>query len=141
MVQWLRLCTSNAEGTSSIPGGGTKIPHAVVQKKKKRFFSRTKEARGSSCSLIMMGDYRETEYRKQDLKDKCIKNNYKCVLGHKMNKDLICNVNNKNEAQSFIGIVFLHVTEVKLVSIQITGLYLQEVICNLHGNQRQNSNK
>ena len=36
-VQWLRLCTSSA-GVSSIPGQGTKIPHAVDhdQKTKKK---------------------------------------------------------------------------------------------------------
>ena len=36
-VQWLRLCTSNAGGAGSIPGWGTKIPHAVwcVQKQKR----------------------------------------------------------------------------------------------------------
>ena len=28
MVQWLRLHTSTAGGTGSIPGWGTKIPHA-----------------------------------------------------------------------------------------------------------------
>ena len=28
VVQWLRLCTSTAGGTGSIPGLGTKIPHA-----------------------------------------------------------------------------------------------------------------
>ena len=28
-VQWLRLCPSNAGGKGSIPGQGTKIPHAV----------------------------------------------------------------------------------------------------------------
>ena len=27
-VQWLRPCASNARGTGSIPGQGTKIPHA-----------------------------------------------------------------------------------------------------------------
>ena len=38
-VQWLRLCTSNAEGTGSIPDQGTKIPHfgCKVQPKKKKF--------------------------------------------------------------------------------------------------------
>ena len=38
MVQWLRLCASTAGGTGSIPGRGTKIPHAVQrgQKKKKK---------------------------------------------------------------------------------------------------------
>ena len=37
MVQWLRLHAPNAGGTSSIPGQGTKIPHAtqLSQKKKK----------------------------------------------------------------------------------------------------------
>ena len=41
MVQWLRLHAANAGGTGSIPGGGTKIPHAAwcgqkVKKKKSR---------------------------------------------------------------------------------------------------------
>ena len=27
VVQWLKLCASNARGPSSIPGQGTKIPH------------------------------------------------------------------------------------------------------------------
>ena len=37
-VQWLRLCTSTAGGTGSIPGRGTKIPHAAQcsQKEKKK---------------------------------------------------------------------------------------------------------
>ena len=39
--QWLRLHTSNAGGTSSIPGWGTKIPHAMrhsqkTERKKKK---------------------------------------------------------------------------------------------------------
>ena len=29
MVQWLKLCASNARGARSIPGQGTKIPHAA----------------------------------------------------------------------------------------------------------------
>ena len=40
LVQWLRLCTSTAGDTGSIPSPGTKIPHAMphlaVQKKKKK---------------------------------------------------------------------------------------------------------
>ena len=38
VVQWLRLCTSTAGGTGSIPGWTAKIPHAMgyVQEKKKR---------------------------------------------------------------------------------------------------------
>ena len=35
VVQWLRLCTSTAEGASLIPGGGTKIPYVVKNKFKK----------------------------------------------------------------------------------------------------------
>ena len=37
VVQWLRLCASNAGGAGLIPGWGTKIPHAVQcsQKEKK----------------------------------------------------------------------------------------------------------
>ena len=40
-VQWLRFCASNARGLGSIPGWGTKIPHAArcgqenIKKKKK----------------------------------------------------------------------------------------------------------
>ena len=34
VVQWLRLQTSTAGGTSSIPGLGTKIPHAMRSKQK-----------------------------------------------------------------------------------------------------------
>ena len=43
MVQGLRLRASTAGSTSSIPGWGTKIPHAVQQgqkKKKRKFISR-----------------------------------------------------------------------------------------------------
>ena len=29
MVQWLRLCASNAEGTGSILGWGTEMTHAT----------------------------------------------------------------------------------------------------------------
>ena len=29
VVQWLRLCTSNARVMGSVPGCGTKMPHAV----------------------------------------------------------------------------------------------------------------
>ena len=38
VVQWLRLCTFNADSTGSIPGQGTNIPHAMQhgQKKKKK---------------------------------------------------------------------------------------------------------
>ena len=36
VVQWLRLRTSTAGGTGSIPGQGTKIPHAVWHSQKKK---------------------------------------------------------------------------------------------------------
>ena len=38
VVQWLRLHASNAGGTGSIPGWGTKIPHALWSGQKKIFF-------------------------------------------------------------------------------------------------------
>ena len=40
-VQWLGLCTSTAGGMGSIPGQGTKIPHATLcsqRKKKKKIY-------------------------------------------------------------------------------------------------------
>ena len=36
MVQWLRLHASNAGHVGSIPGQGTKIPHAMKPGKKKK---------------------------------------------------------------------------------------------------------
>ena len=36
VVQWLGFCASTAEGTSSIPGQGTKIPQAHSAAKKKK---------------------------------------------------------------------------------------------------------
>ena len=35
MVQWLRLCASNAGVMGLIPGQGTKIPHELVWPKNK----------------------------------------------------------------------------------------------------------
>ena len=35
-VQWLRLYASNAGGVGSIPGQGTKIPHAMWPKDKSK---------------------------------------------------------------------------------------------------------
>ena len=35
VVQWLRLCASSAGSMGSIPGQGTKIPHAMWRGKKK----------------------------------------------------------------------------------------------------------
>ena len=35
VAQWLRLCASNADGVGSIPGQGTKTPHAT----KHQYFS------------------------------------------------------------------------------------------------------
>ena len=47
VIQWLGLGVSNAEGTGSIPGQGTKIPRAIwhsqnTKKKKKRNSHRMK---------------------------------------------------------------------------------------------------
>ena len=51
MVRWLRLHTSTAGGTGSIPGRATKIPHAVGSwpKKKER---KEKKNRIQSCMML-----------------------------------------------------------------------------------------
>ena len=36
VVRWLRLCASNAGGVGSIPGQGTKTPHATKHDQKTR---------------------------------------------------------------------------------------------------------
>ena len=43
VVQWLRLCASNAGGVGSIPGLGTKIPHAVQWEQEKQKNHRPKK--------------------------------------------------------------------------------------------------
>ena len=52
-VQWLKLCASNAEGVGSIPGRGTKIPHATYhgQEKEKLNFNKF------SLSIISLMDH------------------------------------------------------------------------------------
>ena len=45
MVQWLKLCTSTAGRAGSIPGPGTKIPHAGrCSQKKKKIYSNNNDA-------------------------------------------------------------------------------------------------
>ena len=53
-----------------------------------------------------------------DLKDKCIKNNYKSVIRPTIYKDAICNTNTKKRDQSLVGIEISCSIEVMLVSIQ-----------------------
>ena len=48
MVQWLRLHVSTAVGIGSIPGWGTKIPHAIWPKKRKE---KRVEAQGEEKSV------------------------------------------------------------------------------------------
>ena len=59
MIQWLRLYSSTAWGTGSIPGWGTKIPHAMCHGKKKKKTiklwwkkSENKITDNTSCSWI-----------------------------------------------------------------------------------------
>ena len=44
VVQWVRLGASTTGGTSSIPGQGTKIPHAMWQGQKKKIKIRARSA-------------------------------------------------------------------------------------------------
>ena len=95
MVRWLRLCTSNAGGTGSIPGWGTRIPHGSAKKQKQNknkkthnfftlklekqnvkidikilFLTATKDkiVQGVSCSL--------EQYQEEKKKKKVIYRNY-----------------------------------------------------------------
>ena len=45
MVQWVGLHTSTAGGTGSIPGQGTKIPHASQTKKKKNMLTSKRKSK------------------------------------------------------------------------------------------------
>ena len=49
VVQWLQLCPSNAGGTGSIPGQGTKIPHNEMWQKKKKKERKKKESLWLLC--------------------------------------------------------------------------------------------
>ena len=57
VIQWLGLHISPPADTGSIPGLGTKIPHAVCcrQKKKKIFISVTPKALLLNCFKVMDG--------------------------------------------------------------------------------------
>ena len=51
MVQWLGLRASTAGGMGSIPGQGTKIPHAAQQSKKKKLRYKVKRFDFSESQL------------------------------------------------------------------------------------------
>ena len=51
MVQWLRLHASTAVDMGSIPGWGTKIPHAIWPKKEKERKEKRVEAHGEEKSV------------------------------------------------------------------------------------------
>ena len=59
VAQWLRLHTSHAGGTGSIPGQGSKIPHAVWCKKKKK----NTEQSGGHLTIGWMKEVRPREKR------------------------------------------------------------------------------
>ena len=58
VVQWLRLCAFNAEGTGSVPGQGTRshVQHGAAGKKKKkgRTIKTENQTRGHEQNLILM---------------------------------------------------------------------------------------
>ena len=68
-IQWLRLCTSIIGGMGSIPGWGTKIPHAAWRGQKKRKekkkkgrlmkpFPSSESFKGSHCLLELSSNSR-----------------------------------------------------------------------------------
>ena len=69
-VQWLRLCTPNAEGIVSIPDQGTKIPNATQPSQKKSLVSREGRVMDilAIYSLLLKEDLRQAILkRKMDL--------------------------------------------------------------------------
>ena len=58
VVQWLRLCAFTAKGLGSIPGWGTKIPHAVEPGREKK--AQDNDCKPQTCSIIIwrLGDYK-----------------------------------------------------------------------------------
>ena len=64
MFQWLRLSTSNGRGMGSIPGQGTKIPHATWHSKKKKFTT-TKKKQNTLNSLPMETGRKKTRKGKR----------------------------------------------------------------------------
>ena len=58
-VQWLGLRAFTAGGTGSIPGQGTKIPHAMVRpkKKKKKIEERETDAESSKGIFVLCGPF------------------------------------------------------------------------------------
>ena len=63
MVQWLRLHTSTAGGTGSIPGWGTKILYATWRSQKNKEFGKVRVRglgfgiRNEFCQLSLSGFY------------------------------------------------------------------------------------
>ena len=53
MVQWLRLCTSTAGGTRSIPGQGTRILCAARHGQKKRDSNIVKEEKSHKTKIYI----------------------------------------------------------------------------------------
>ena len=60
VVQWLRLCASNAQSMCSIPGWGTKIPHVAQhgQKIKNNSKFKQKKEKVQSTVYFMLEQYR-----------------------------------------------------------------------------------
>ena len=57
MIQWLGLLTVTIEGLGSIPGWGTKIPHATPMQQKKKKEKKNKHERSASVNLPLVNFY------------------------------------------------------------------------------------
>ena len=67
MVQWLRLCTSNAGGVGSTPGQGTMIPHTChVAKKKKNSIKRDQTTDTTEIQKTVKEYYEQLYTNKSD---------------------------------------------------------------------------
>ena len=92
VVQWLRLHASTAVGAGSIPGQGTKIPHATQhgqtkkEKEKEKRYIGLLSPRTSECDLIWkQGLYRDNRVKMRSLGHALIQQN--CVLTERGNLD------------------------------------------------------
>ena len=73
VIQWLRFCTSNAGDEGSIPGWGTKIPHALWPKKKKKK-NKVRIRKEKSCTIQFPLVYKRMQgvvYIVQEMHDLC----------------------------------------------------------------------
>ena len=67
MIQWLRICTSNARSMNLIPSQGTRTPHVLkskIKKTKKVKIKQTKKFKKKTKKLKIKREDRDTQNTK-----------------------------------------------------------------------------